>query len=76
MIGSTRKKQADLSDKNREGLNDNANKKVVGKFKDKMSCLIMTEFLTLNPKVYSFNHQTLGQQVKNKKTLKGSLRSS
>ena len=35
----------------------------------------MTEFIALNPKVYSINHQTLDEfnnvEIKNKKTLKG-----
>ena len=32
--------------------------------------LVITDFLALNPKVYSFNHQTLDQEVENKITQK------
>ena len=65
----------DLSDSIRPDMKDNANKKVLGKFKDEMNTLIMTEFMSLNPKVYSINHQALDDankvKIKNKKTLKG-----
>jgi len=40
-----------------------------------MNSLLMTEFLALNPKVYSINYQSIDEfnevKVKNKKTLKG-----
>ncbi|MFM7981014.1 MAG: hypothetical protein ACKPKO_17025, partial [Candidatus Fonsibacter sp.] len=43
--------------------------------KDEINTLIMTEFIALNPKVYSINDQTLNEfnelEIKNKKTLKG-----
>ena len=69
------KQHFDLSDSIRTELKDNTNKKVLGKFKDEMNTLIMTEFIALNPKVYSINHQTLNEfnevKIKNKKTLKG-----
>lgn len=65
----------DLSDSIRTELKDNTNKKVIGKFKDELNSLIMTEITALNPKVYSINHQTFDElnllKIKNKKTLKG-----
>jgi hypothetical protein len=65
----------DLSDSIRPDMKDNGNKKVLGKFKDELNTLAMTEFISLNPKVYSINHQTLDDankvKIKNKKTLKG-----
>ncbi len=66
----------DLSDSKRPELKDDTNKKVLGKFKDEVHSLIITEFLALNPKVYSFkyydNLENLeGSNIKNKKTLKG-----
>ena len=68
-------KHFDLSDSIRTYLKDNSNIKVLGKFKDELNTLIMTEFIALNPKVYSINHQTLDEfnivKIKNKKTLKG-----
>ena len=35
---------------------DISNKKVLGKFKDEMKSLIITEFIGLKPKMYSFNY--------------------
>jgi hypothetical protein len=63
----------DLSDSKQPELKDNSNKKVLGKFSDDMYSLIMTEFLALNPKVYSIKYyDTLeNTEIKNKKTLKG-----
>jgi NurA-like 5'-3' nuclease len=63
----------DLSESLRPDLKDNTNKKVLGKFKDETNSLLITEFLALNPKVYSFKYQDKidSQEVKNKKTLKG-----
>jgi hypothetical protein len=63
----------DLSESERPDLKDNTNKKVLGKFKDENNSLLITEFLALNPKVYSFKyqHELLNNEVKNKKTLKG-----
>ena len=56
-------------------MKDNGNKKVLGRFKDELNTLAMREFISLNPKVYSINHQTLDDanrvKIKNKKTLKG-----
>ena len=63
----------DLSESLRPDLKDNTNKKVLGKFKDENNSLLITDFLALNPKVYSFKYQDKldSQEVKNKKTLKG-----
>lgn len=56
-------------------MKDNTNKKVIGKMKDEFNGLLISEFIGLNPKVYSINHQTLNEakelEIKNKKTLKG-----
>ena len=38
---------------------DDENKKDLGKFKDEFNSLLLKEWLALNPKVYSINHQTL-----------------
>jgi hypothetical protein len=69
------KNHFDLSESIRLDVKDDANKKVLGKFKDELNTLIMTEFIALNPKVYSINHQTFDEfnnvKIKNKKTLKG-----
>ena len=67
------KKIFDLSESERPDLKDNTNKKVLGKFKDEKNSLLITEFLALNPKVYSFKYQydLESLEVKNKKTLKG-----
>ena len=35
---------------------DIANKKIIGKFKDEMKSLIITEFIGLKPKMYSYNY--------------------
>ena len=42
-------------------------KQLLGEFKDELHTLLMTEFLALNPKVYSIDHQTLNEfnEVKN-----------
>ena len=52
-------------------MKDDANKKVLGKFKDEISSLVMTELIALNPKVYSIKHLTAEQTIKNQKALKG-----
>ena len=65
-------------------MRDDENKKALGKFKDEFNSLLLKEWLALNPKVYSINHQTLNEQKeiiealdpkdiieKNKKVCKG-----
>ena len=55
-------------------MKNNDNKKVVGKMKDELQSLPMQEWIALNPKVYSYNYQTLKENqivYENKKTLKG-----
>ena len=65
----------DLSETVRPEMLDTTNKKVIGKMKDEANGHIITEFTALNPKVYSFKHQTYDQsmniKIKNKKTCKG-----
>jgi hypothetical protein len=63
----------DLSESKRPDLKDETNIKALGKFKDENNSLLITEFLALNPKVYSFKyqHELENNEVKNKKTLKG-----
>ena len=54
-------------------MKNNDNIKVPGKFKDELNSLVMKDVIALNPKVYSFNHQTLKENqivYRNKKTLK------
>ncbi len=63
----------DLSDSLRPDMKDNTNKKVLSKMKCENNYLIITEFLALNPKVYSYLYQIAleMEEIKNKKTLKG-----
>jgi len=64
----------DLSDSCLSWLKDDENKKKLGCFKDENNSLIIKEFLSLNPKVYSYNHDAVtNNQVieKNSKKLKG-----
>ena len=65
----------DLSETVRPEMQDNTNKKVIGKMKDEMNGHVMTEFISLNPKVYSIMHQTYDDSkkimLKNKKACKG-----
>ena len=63
----------DSSDSKRPELKDDTNKQVIGKFKDECESLVITEFLALNPKVYSFKYSENLEcsKIKNKKTLKG-----
>ena len=74
--GSSKNKQHfDLSDSVRPKLNENTNMNALGTFKDELNTLRVTEFLALNPKVYSINTQTLNEvnelNIENKKTFKG-----
>ena len=50
---------------------DITNKKVLGKFKDEMKSLVITEFIGLKPKMYSFNYINKDNIVVNKNTHKG-----
>ena len=63
----------DLSETKRPDLKDDTNKKVLGKPKDENYSLLITEWLALNPKVYSYIYQQIlnSNEVQNKKTLKG-----
>ena len=63
----------DLSESLRPDMKDNTNKKTLGKMKDENNSLLITEWLALNPKVYSFKyqHELENSEIKNKKVLKG-----
>ena len=50
---------------------DITNKKVLMKFKDEMKLLIITEFIGLKPKMYSFNYIDNNNIIVNKNTHKG-----
>ena len=70
------KQHFDLSDSLRSELKDNTNKKrVIGKFKDEMNSLLITEIAAVCPKVNSINYQGVDGfnaiLMKNKKVLKG-----
>ena len=47
-----------------EDLRCNDNIKVLGKVKDECNSLLLTEFLALNPKVYSFKYQAVNKEYK------------
>ena len=47
-----------------EDLRSNDNKKVIGKFKDECNSLLITEFLALTNKVYSFRYQAVNKPYK------------
>ena len=67
------KQHFDLSDSLRPSLQDDTNKKVMGVFKCELLLMIMTEWIALNPKCYSFNYfkDVDNTIIKNKKTCKG-----
>ncbi|MFM7980041.1 MAG: hypothetical protein ACKPKO_12065 [Candidatus Fonsibacter sp.] len=48
---------------------------MLGKFKDEIHGLVMTEFIGLNPTCYSFNHIKKENMITNKKTLKSCIKS-
>ena len=70
-----RRAHVGLSDSVRPDLKDDNSKKKLGVFEDETHSLSITEFIALNPKVYSLNNQKLDEfnklQFENKKTLKG-----
>ena len=65
----------DLSESIRPDMVDNENKKKLGMMKDELKTLIMKEFISLNPKVYSMTFKDDDEEMKipsrNIKKLKG-----
>jgi hypothetical protein len=61
----------DLSKSEREDLKCKDNENILGKFKDELHSLIMTEFLGLNPKSYAFRWQKKTLEIKESKKAKG-----
>ncbi len=59
-VGDSRE-HFDLPESQRGDLKDDTNKKVVGKFKDEMQPKPIKEFVSLNPKVYSYKKSTLDE---------------
>jgi hypothetical protein len=60
------KEYFDFSDSLRPDLQDDTNKKVLGKFKDEINSLPIQEVTALNPKVYSIVHQNLKKDIQKK----------
>ena len=69
------KEHFDLSDCQRLDLYDNTNKKVLEKMKEENNCLPISEFVGLNPKVYSLMYEMINNDnefvLTNKKAMKG-----
>ena len=69
------KQYFDLSDCKRDDLKDYTNNNKLGSFKDELHGEVMIDGIGLNPKVYSFNQQTIDELEKlkiiNKKVCKG-----
>ena len=69
------KQYFDLFDCKRDDLKDDTNNKKLGAFKDELHGEVMIDFISHNPKVYSFNQQTIDEfeklKIINKKVLKG-----
>ena len=61
----------DLSKSKREDLKCKDNENVLGKFKDELHSLVMTEFLGLNPKTYGFRWQKEENELAEVKKSKG-----
>ena len=61
----------DLSKSKREDLKCMDNENVLGKFKDELHSLVMTEFLGLNPKTYGFRWQKEENEIAEVKKAKG-----
>ena len=61
----------DLSKSKREDLKCKDNENVLGKFKDELHSLVMTEFLGLNPKTYGFRWQKECNNLAEVKKAKG-----
>ena len=55
-------------------LTDDTNKKMLGHMKYVMTGLVLTDFLSLNPEVYSLYYQALDQEIENKKHENGLVR--
>ena len=66
-----RREHFDSSDSIRPDLKGDTNKKKLGVFQDETNSLLITEFIALNPKVYSLKYQTIDEfnKIKIAKTL-------
>ncbi|EKX44397.1 hypothetical protein GUITHDRAFT_175435 [Guillardia theta CCMP2712] len=62
----------DMSEYSKENpLHDETNKKVIGKFKDELGDKIMSEFIGVRPKCYSYKKYSMKDGYENVKKLKG-----